>query len=277
VSPVDATADPPLKATLRMYMALAAAEFHRYATYRQAMAAATFTNSVFGFLRCYALLAAAAGAGGTAGGYDPARLALYVWAGQGLLGTVNVWARPELADRIARGEVVADLLRPVDPIWQYLAADLGRAGYAALTRFVVPVVVGALAFDLYVPARPATYPLFVLSVLLATVISLACRYLVNASAYWLLDARGPVLVWVVVSSVLSGLYFPLPFLPDWALAALYVATPFPYLLQVPLDILVERHETGAAVAGQLAWVVVMLSLARLVQRRAERRLVIQGG
>jgi ABC-2 type transport system permease protein len=274
VSPVDATVDPSLKATLRMYTALAGAEFRRY---RQAMAAATFTNSVFGFLRCYALLAAAAGAGGVAGGYDPARLALYVWAGQGLIGTVNVWARPELADRITSGEVVADLLRPVDPIWQYLAADLGRAGYAALTRFVVPVVVGALAFDLYVPARPATYPLFVLSMLMATVISLACRYLVNASAYWLLDARGPVLLWVVVSSVLSGLYFPLPFLPDWALAALYVATPFPYLLQVPLDILVERYETGAAVAGQLAWVVVMLSLARLVQRRAERRLVIQGG
>jgi ABC-2 type transport system permease protein len=215
-----------------------------------------------------------------AGGYDASRLALYVWAGQGLLGTVNVWGRPELADRIASGEVVADLLRPVDPVWQYLTADLGRAGYAALTRFVVPVVVGALAFDLYVPARPETYPLFALSVLFATVISLACRYLVNASAYWLLDARGPLLGWLVVSSVLSGLYFPLPFLPGWALVTLYVATPFPYLLQVPLDVLVERYPPGvtlATAAGQVAWAVAMLALARLVQRRAERRLVIQGG
>jgi len=54
-------------------------------------------------------------------------------------------------------------------VWQLLAVDLGRAGYAALTRFAAPVVVGALAFDLYRPRRPATYALFAVSVALATV------------------------------------------------------------------------------------------------------------
>ncbi len=280
MSPVAATVGRSPTATLRMYVALAAAEFRRYATYRQAMVAAMFTNSVFGFLRCYVLLATAAGAGGVAAGYDRERLATFVWAGQGLLGTVALWSQPELADRIRTGEVVADLLRPVDPVWQYLAGDLGRAGFAALTRFAVPVVVGALAFDLYAPRHPATYPLFVLSVLLATVVCFACRYLVNASAYWLLDARGPQIAWVITSSVLSGMFFPLAFLPPPAVLALYLATPFPSLIQVPLDTLVERHPPGLTllmVAGQALWAVVMLGCARLVQCRAERRLVIQGG
>jgi ABC-2 type transport system permease protein len=263
-----------------MYAVLAAAEFRRYATYRQAMVAAMFTNSVFGFLRCYVLLAASVGAGGVAAGYSGARLATYVWVGQGLFGVVNMWSAPELADRIRTGEVVADLLRPVDPVWQYLSADLGRAGFAGLTRFVVPVVVGALAFDLHAPANPVAYPLFVVSVLLAVVVCFACKYLVNATAYWLLDARGPLLGWGAASMVLSGLMFPLAFLPREALVALYLATPFPYLIQVPIDVLVERHPPGltvAMVAGQAAWAVVMLAVARLVQRRAERRLVIQGG
>jgi hypothetical protein len=35
--------------------------------------------------------------------------------------------------------------------------------------------------------------------------------------------------------------------------------------------------TGVTLAGQVAWAVVMLAVARRVQRRAERRLVIQGG
>jgi hypothetical protein len=48
-----------------MYAVLAAAEFRRYATYRQTMIAAMFTNSVFGFLRCFVLLAVS---GGVAGG-----------------------------------------------------------------------------------------------------------------------------------------------------------------------------------------------------------------
>jgi ABC-2 type transport system permease protein len=263
-----------------MYAALMAAEFRRYATYRQSMYASMFTNSIFGFLRCFALLSAAAGAGGVAAGYSADRLATYVWAGQGLLGTVGIWGSTELADRIRSGEVVSDLQRPVDPVWQYLAADLGRAGFAGLTRFVAPIVLGALAFDLYVPANPLTYPLFVLSVLLAVVVCQACRFLVNAAAYWLLDSRGPVMAWTAVSATLSGMAFPLGFLPAGALAALYVATPFPSLMQVPLDVLVERHSMGvtlASIAGQVGWAAVMITVARVVQRRAERKVVIQGG
>jgi ABC-2 type transport system permease protein len=245
------------------------------------MIAGMFTNSVFGFLRCFVLLAVAHGVGGrAAAGYSPERLATYVWIGQGLLGTVNIWSAPELADRIRTGDVVADLLRPIDPVWQYLAADLGRAGFAVLTRLAFPVLVGAVAFSLYVPARLGTYPLFVLSVLLATVVCFACRYLVNATAYWLLDSRGPQIGWLAVSSTLSGMAFPLAFLPASVTAVLYLATPFPSLIQVPADVLVERYSlptTAGMVAGQLAWAAVMLGVARLVQRRAERRLVIQGG
>lgn len=266
--------------TLGMYAALAAAEFRRYATYRQALIAAMFTNSVFGFLRCFVLLAAAAGAGTVATGYDPRRLVTYVWIGQGLLGTVNIWNPPELAERIRSGEVVADLLRPIDPVWQYLAADLGRAGFAALTRLIGPVLIGTLAFTLYLPRHPVTYPLFVVSTTLATVVCFACRYLVNATTYWLLDSRGAQIAWVAVSATLSGMAFPLAFLPAPLATALYVGTPFPYLIQVPADVLIERRPvptTAALVAAQAAWVVIMLTIACAVQRRAERRLVIQGG
>src|SRR3989442_3172424 len=135
-------------------------------------------------------------------------MATFVWAGQGLIGVVLLWALPEFAERIRTGDVIADLLRPIDPVWQLLAADLGRAGYAVLTRFVVPMVVGALAFDLYAPRRPVTYALFMCSMLLATIVCFSCRYLVNAAAYWLLDVRGPQTAWTLTSGIFGGLYFP---------------------------------------------------------------------
>jgi ABC-2 type transport system permease protein len=285
VSPVAATAGLRRHQTsftvFRTYTALAGAGFRRYATYRQATAAAVFTNTIFGFLRCYVLLAVVTGRGvGAVAGYDSGRLLTFVWVGQGLIGTVQLWAPPDLADRIRTGEVVSDLLRPIDPVWQLLAADLGRAGFAALTRFVVPLVAGALVFDLYAPKHLVTYPLFALSVGLATVLCFGCRFLVNASAYWLLDARGPNIAWVAASSVLSGLNFPLWFLPRPAVVALFVATPFPALVQLPLDIIVERHppvQQAGFIGLQATWVLAILGLCRMVQRRAERRLVIQGG
>ncbi len=242
------------------------------------MVAAIFTNSVFGFLRSAVLLAVSGAA--AAAGYDEPRLVTFVWAGQGLIGVVSLWAPTELADRIRTGDVIADLLRPVDPVWRELAADLGRAGFAVLTRFVGPLVVGALTFDLYAPRRPATYLLFACSMLLAIVVCFGCRYLVNAAAYWLLDARGPQVLWTLASGVLGGLYFPLWFLPRPAALALILGTPVPSILQLPLDILVERgapEQQVALLAVQAGWAAAMLALARWVQRCGERRLVVQGG
>ncbi len=270
-----------LRSEISTAAALMAAGFRRYATYRQATVASAFTNSIFGFLRCSVLLAAVAGtATGVAGGYDAERIATYCWASQGLIGAVMLWGWTELGNRIRSGDVVADLLRPLHPVVGYLWADLGRAAHACLIRLVVPLLVGAIFFDLYVPHRLITYPLFALSVLLGVVLCFGCRYLVNATGFWLLDIRGVVMLWTFSAGALSGLAFPLHFLPAWLVTPLWIVTPFPSILQAPLDVLVERGSTAAlvgVVAGQAAWCALLLGICGYVQRRAERRLVVQGG
>ncbi len=264
-------------------VALAVAGFRRFATYRQATVASIFTNSVFGYLRCFVLLAAAAGSvNGQPAGYSTEQLATYCWASQGLLGMVMLWGWTDLGDRIRTGDVVADLLRPVHPVIAYLAADIGRAAHASLTRFFVPMIIGSLSFDLYTPQRWFTYPLFALSVLLAVVVCFGCRYLINAVGFWLLDVRGVTLFWAFASSLLTGLAFPLWFFEDWPwlVAGVWILTPLPSILQAPLDVLVERGSTVqmlGIVAGQAVWAAVLLALCWYVQRRAERKLVIQGG
>lgn len=269
--------------TAGLFGTLGASGFRRFSTYRQATVAATATNTMFGFLRTYVMLAvagSAVAAGGQAAGYSAPQLVAYVWAGQGLIGVVALWGWTDLADRIRTGDVVTDLLRPVHPVLGYLLPDLGRAAYALLTRFVVPILVGALAFDMYVPRRAATYPMFALSLLLATLVCFAGRYLVNAAAFWLLDNRGVTMAWVVCSGVLGGLYFPIRFLPEPLATALYLGTPFPSMLQIPLDVLVERDPpTGGLglLTIQACWAALLLTCCVLVQRRAERRLVVQGG
>jgi ABC-2 type transport system permease protein len=262
-------------------VALASAGFRRHATYRQATLAAAATNSVFGFLRCFVLLAVvAASPTALVAGYDPGQIALYCWASQGLLGVVGLWGWTELGDRIRSGDVVGDLLRPIHPVLSYLGTDLGRAGHAALTRFVVPVACGAVFFTLHVPQRWQTYPMFVLSTLLAVVVCFGGRYLINATGFWLLDVRGVTMAWTFGTSVLAGLAFPLHFLPDWLRTVIWVGTPFPSMLQAPLDVIVERGSTAhllGLIAGQALWALVLLGLCWYVQHRATAKLVVQGG
>lgn len=281
---VTATVPPPIRRNfipwVRTFTAITGSGFRRYSTYRQATVAGAFTNTVFGFLRCYVLLAVADGVGGVAAGYTSAQLASFVWVGQGLLAVVLLWGWTDLADRIRTGDVAGDLLRPVSPVVSYLAADLGRAGYAILTRLLPPVATGLLFFDLHVPVRWSTVPLFAFSVGLAVVICFACRYLVNATAYWLYDVRGPMILWTLGSGVLAGLYFPLWFLPAWAMLPLWLGTPFPSMLQTPLDVVTERVDWSVQlglVAVQVVWAGLLLLACVAVQRRAERRLVVQGG
>ena len=81
---------------------------------------------------------------------------------------------------------------------------------------------------------------------------------------------------MLASNALTGLYFPLSFLPGPVEAVLWWATPFPWIVQAPTDIAVERG-SPALVAGQLVWAALMLAGAGYVQRRGDHRLVVQGG
>ena len=179
--------------------------------------------------------------------------------------------------RVRSGDVAIDLGRPVHPIAAWLAEDIGRAGQACLIRFIGPLLVGGLLYGLQVPTRWTTVPLFVLSAALAVVVSFGARILVSLIAFWLVDVRGVLTLYVLTSNVLCGLLVPVHFLPGWAQAFAY-ATPFPSMLQVPLD--TERYgdaESVGLLAMQVGWAAVLLAVAVRVFDRGTRKLVLQGG
>jgi ABC-2 type transport system permease protein len=102
---------------------------------------------------------------------------------------------------------------------------------------------------------------------------------VNLLAFWLVDVRGVIASYVLLSTTLSGLVVPVRWFPG-PLRALAAATPFPSMVQVPADVLIG-HVRGAdalgAVGVQALWLVVLGLLGRVVLRAAHRRLVVQGG
>ena len=260
---------------LACYLRLVRAGFRRYSTYRQAVVAGLATNLVFGFMRCAVLLTVFA-SGAQVAGYDPSRTVTFVWIGQGLIAVVLIWGNADFGERVRSGDIAVDLLRPIDLQAALLAEDLGRASFALLARFSVPLLVGSAFFDLTLPGSALRWAAFGLSVLLAVLVSFAIRFLLNLVAFWLLDWRGLLSVHAVVGSVLAGLAIPIAFFPGWAQAVIW-ATPFPAMLQAPIDIAIGRGPAGPLLALQLAWAVSLLAAGRLVLAAAVRTLVIQGG
>jgi ABC-2 type transport system permease protein len=264
---------------VRALLAYAVAGFRRYAAYRSATVAGAVTNTVFGVVKASITLAAIASAGGAIAGYDARQGATYSFLCQALIAPVAVFGWHDLADRVRTGDIAVDLTRPVDLQLSYLASDLGRAAYEFLPRGLPPLLVGAVFFGLTLPGTAAPYVLAAVSIVLAVTVSFACRYLLNLAAFWVLEMRGLLTLYMVGSNVLTGLVVPVHWFPDW-MAALARATPFPSMLQAPVDVLSGRVTGWASigvVATQALWLAVMLLLGRLVTARASRKLVVQGG
>jgi ABC-2 type transport system permease protein len=265
---------------VRAWGVLLVAGFRRYSSYRAATLGGAVSNSVWGLLRVAVMTGAVSAAGGTLAGYDRRQAITYAWVSQALIGPICVFAWTELALRVRTGDIAVDLARPVDLQAQFLLPDLGRAAYVFLPRGLPPLLVGWATTGIWLPGAPWAWAAAMLSLLLAIGISFGGRYLVNLSAFWLLDTRGPVTTYVMVSSVLAGMYVPVQWFPGW-LHTLAACTPFPSMLQTPLDLFAGVVTEPAAalrlLAVQAAWLLGLLATGRAVQARATRKLVVQGG
>jgi ABC-2 type transport system permease protein len=264
---------------LRPYRALLGAGYARYTAYRSAMIGGAVTNAVFGLLRASVLVSAIRSRGGPIGGYDAEAAVTFAWVSQALIAVVEVFTWNELALRVRTGDIAVDLARPIDLQLGLAAADVGRAAAVVLPRAVPILLVGALALGLALPPDPRAWALGLAAVLLATLLSFACRFVVNLLAFWLVDVRGVIASYVLATTLFSGLVAPVPWFPA-TVAAVAAATPFPSMVQTPADVLIGQVHGAAALAAvgvQVAWLVVVGGLGRLALRSAQRRLVVQGG
>ena len=262
---------------MRIYAEVARQTFRRMSAYRGATAAGVFTNTVFGFLLAYVLLAVY-DERTTVGGFDPIDAVTFTFVAQALIMTVGMFGDSEMAGRIRTGDVVTDLYRPVDFHGWWMAVAYGKAGFYALFRGLPPFLIGALAFELRI-GGPDDWVAFAVSVVLAVAVSFGFRFLLGLSAFWLLDDRGVAGLGALVSLFFSGVFVPVVFFPDW-METTARALPFAAMVQVPVEVLLGKH-TGAGLLGvlatQAAWALALAVAGRLVLARAVRKVVVQGG
>jgi ABC-2 type transport system permease protein len=268
-----------VRGELKAYWRLARSGYRRQSQYRLAMFAGLFTNVVFGLVRASIMLAAVKEPG-TFGGYDAGSVGAYVWLSQGLVGAIQIKGpAPELADRIKTGDVAIDFVRPIDVQTSYLAGDLGRAASTFLPRGLPSVIIGSLVCGLAMPRTAEPYVLGLISVVLAVVLSFLSQFAVAVTGFWLIETRGIRSLYTVGGSFLAGLYVPVHLFPAW-LQRLANGTPFPSILQAPIDVLSGRvvaTEAVKIILIQVVWVVIAATVGRLMLRAGRLKLEAQGG
>ena len=260
---------------MTLYLQIARKSFHRYATYRMATVAALVEITVVTTFKAYVWLAVLH-AKGPIRGFDADDAVTFAFVSAAMYFVLQVAWDSDITSRISSGDIVTDLYRPVGLQAWWFAQEGGRTVYDVFARGVPPVVAGALIFSFALPGRPVVWLEFAASVALAFVVSTAFRFTTSCVAFWMLDSRGVVSLMNAVFTVTSGSMLPLAFWPDRVADALRLM-PFASILQLPIEVLLQKGSAPQHLAVQAFWAVVMVTLGQIVLHAAERRLVVQGG
>ena len=263
---------------MRLWWEIARRAFARQSAYAVAAAAGVFTNTFFGFVRAYVLLEVHEHRP-DAGGFEPRQAVTFVFVTQALIAAVWAFGNFELAERVRTGAVAIDLYRPVDLQAYEYAVAAGRSTYLLLARGLAPVALGGAVFGLAL-APPHLAPAVAVSAVLAIGVGIGLMFLVNLTAFWILDHAGVGMFAVMGGMLLSGVALPITYFPE-PFDTVVRALPWASTMQLPSELAVGGHRGAASVAGvlavQAAWVVALALLGRLVLARATRKVVVQGG
>jgi ABC-2 type transport system permease protein len=187
-------------------------------------------------------------------------------------------ARDTILQHLHFGTIVYWYLRPLTPSRYYAVRAFGDQAYGLLwliAGYAVTVITGVIE----PPASAAVAAVSAVSLLLGQWVLYYVILLIELLCFWTLRNESAVLILIFAQNLLSGVYAPLWYFPDWFIGISSIL-PFQATLAVPLSLYIGRLTLSDALpqlAVQAGWVALFALVTRLVWRRAARRVVSQGG
>jgi len=210
--------------------------------------------------------------GGAVQGVTTADFAAYyiVWT---LVRNMNIVFTPYgWEDRIRRGELSGQLMRPVHPLHYDLAYFAGWK-FVVIPLWVPIAVVLSLVFRPALSISPLEVLVFALAIWGAYLIRSLFLEALGMITFWTTRVSALYQLYFTAELLLSGRLLPLSLLPDWA-RGIAAWSPFPSTFGFPIDALVGNLGTGElwrGLAVQLLWTAVGALLATTVFRVGVRR------
>ena len=213
-------------------------------------------------------------------GYTRSEMLTYVLTINVLRSLVFTGRGWQLVQEISSGKISSYLIRPISYHAYSLALDLAQKTVHVASALVeVAILAFFIRGGLFLPARPATWILFAVSAVLASLIFFFMEFLVSSLAFWTSESGGPLFCFELFLQFAAGAFFPLDVLPD-ALRRLLSATPFPYMVYFPARIFLEKvsaTEAARVLGIEAAWLAAFVAAALSAWRVGVRSYAAEGG
>jgi ABC-2 type transport system permease protein len=221
--------------------------------------------------------AVAEGQGGQVGSYGEADLAAYFLAFVLVNHWTFNWVMWDFQFRIETGQLSFQLLRPIHPLHQDLADNLGYK--LVMLVLLVPVtVLLAWWFQPRFALEPWAAAALLPVLLLAYALRFVFEWVLALAAFWTTRVMALNQVYSAVLLFFAGRFAPNDLLPA-PLDQLARILPFRWMVAFPVELAIGRIGPREALAGaaiQVVWLGAALLALRLVWRRGQRRFTAVG-
>lgn len=209
--------------------------------------------------------------------------ATYIWLQQSFFVMFTVWQMEnEIFDSILNGNIAYELCRPIHLYYMWFARNIAnRMAGAALRCFPIFAVAVFLPkpYGLSAPADLPHFLLFLLTLVLALLVTVALNLLIYMLSFFTVSAAGLRMIFAAMMDFFTGAIIPLPFFPEKVQFVLELL-PFAAMQNVPLRVYsgsMEPGQTVKAVFLQCFWLFVLAAAGLKLWETAKKRVVVQGG
>lgn len=209
---------------------------------------------------------------GPVGGYSAADFAAYFLTVFFVRQMTVVWVLWELDRQIRLGELSPKLLRPLDPFWEHAMDNLAEK-VVRIPLLIPPLALGFWLTGARLELALTSVLAFMLALSAAWVMRFCQQYSFGLLTFWFDQVLGLEQVWFALYFGLSGMLAPLSLYPE-AIQRIIAYTPFPYLVDFPVQVLLGNVSGSAfwqGLAIQALWVAVFVTLRWLLWRQGLRR------
>ena len=249
--------------------------------YRTAALSGAITQLFFGFMYIALYREFLVGDGGD---FSVAQMASYIWLGQIFFALFKYFdvCKFEISEKIVNGDVGYQLIRPMNLYSYWYSTVFSKAVGQMLIRGIpltLLVFILPSGWCLMPPVSMEAFLLFLFSVTVGAFLVAAINMISYIIVLYTLSPSGVFSFIVAIAMFLAGSVIPIPMMPEGVQAVLNFF-PFRYVSDLPYRIYIGNisgTEMFIQLGVQLAWLVGLVVIGKLVMNKKMKKLVVQGG
>lgn len=219
---------------------------------------------------------------GVINGFNKEEIVIYILMSFITTQLISVNMDWTISDDIVTGSIATNLIKPISYEKRILSESLGNVVLDGIT-ITLPLWIIFYAYNFInkgtLPPNIGTILLFILSLVLGYLVVFIFNFIFSISAFFVTYMWGFLLCKSVIISFFSGQLLPIAFFPNW-LQEISKFLPFSSMNYTPVMIYMDKLSTRDIIFSlcvQVAWIVILYAIYRVLWAKAMKRVTVLGG